>query len=90
MRLFEGDTKTQYSHLEFSGDNCSQLIALSEGGFLSTFLLKGYVPPQSLKSPYIDEKKVIMFEDKPMLLIPYYNINFKHFLTSDSPQDGVS
>jgi hypothetical protein len=90
IRLFEGDPLTQYTHLEFSCDNCSQLIALSEGGFLSTFLLKGYVPPKSLKSPYINEKKIIMYEDKPMLLIPYYSVGFSHFLTTSSPQDGVS
>ena len=48
------------------------------------------LPPKSLKSPYINEKKIIMYEDKPMLLIPYYNVSFSHFLTADSPKDGVS
>jgi len=90
IRIYEGDSLTQYNHLEFSSDNCSQLIAVSEGGFLSTFLLKGFVPPLSLKSQYIDEKKIIMHEDKPLLLIPYYNINFGHFLTENSPADDVA
>ena len=31
-----------------------------------------------------------MHEDKPLLLIPYYNINFSHFLTPDSPAGSVS
>ena len=31
-----------------------------------------------------------MHEDKPLLLIPYYNINFGHFLTQDSPRGSVS
>jgi len=57
-------------------------------------LLKGILPPKSLKSQYIDheikEKKIILQEDKPLLLIPYYNINYSHFLTKNSYQDGVS
>ena len=85
IRLYEGNSLTQYNYLEFSSDNTSQLIALSDGGFISTFLLKGFVPPASLKSLYIDEKKIIMNEDKPLLLIPYYNVNFAHFLTENSP-----
>jgi len=31
-----------------------------------------------------------MHEDKPLILIPYYEINFKHFLTSHSPDAGES
>lgn len=81
---------TRYNHLEFSSDNCSQLVAVSEGGFLSTFLLKGYVAPLSLTSRYIDEKKAVMHEDKPLLLIPYYNINFNHFMTENAPEVGAS
>ena len=45
IRIFEGEQFTQFGHLEFSGDNSSQLLALSDGGFLSIFLLKGYVAP---------------------------------------------
>mmetsp|Transcript_40298 Transcript_40298/g.61497 ORF Transcript_40298/g.61497 Transcript_40298/m.61497 type:complete len:158 (-) Transcript_40298:175-648(-) len=72
--------------MEFSQDNCSQLICLSEGGFLSSFLIKGYMPPSKYKSVYFDEKNIVMMEDAPMLLIPYFNINFNHFLTPASEQ----
>jgi hypothetical protein len=81
IRLFEGNPHTKYVHIEFSGDNVSQLIAISEGGILTTFLLKGYVVPSSLKSQYFDETKVVFEEDKPLLLIPFYNVNFNHFST---------
>ena len=84
IRLFEGDKFTRYSHIEFSTDNCSQLLAISEGGIVSTFLLKGYVPPQNLKSQYIDQNSIFMHEDKPMLLIPYYNVSFNNFLKEDN------
>lgn len=81
IRLFEGNKFSHYNHLEFSTDNCSQLIAMSEGGILSTFLLKGYVPPANLQSQYIDPKKILMHEDKPLLLIPFYNVSYNNFLT---------
>ena len=67
-------------HLEFSSDNSSQLIAISDKGFVSSFLMKGFVAPAHLKSNYIDDKKIIMREDKPMLLIPFLNINYAHFM----------
>ena len=60
------------------------MIAISTRGFLSSFLLKGYIPAK-LKSQYIDEKKIIMREDKPLLLIPYFNINYNHFMTEINP-----
>ena len=86
--MFEGNKLSVYIHLEFSSDNTSQLMALSEGGILSTFLLKGLMPPNTLKSQYIDKKKIIMNEDKPMLLIPYYNVNYSHFQTNEARLDS--
>lgn len=88
IRIFEGNKSNVFYHLEFSSDNTSQLMALSEGGILSTFLLKGLMPPSSMKSQYIDKKKIVMVEDKPMLLIPYYNVNYGHFQTNDAPLDS--
>lgn len=73
----------QYTKIEFSSDNCSQLLAISPGGNLTTFLLKGQVAPATLKSDYIDTKSIIMQEDKPMILIPYYEVNFNHFLIEE-------
>jgi len=63
---------------------------MSEGGIVSTFLLKGYNPPSTLTSQYIDPKKIIMHEDKPLLLIPYYSVNFQHFITETTPTQGAS
>lgn len=80
IRLFEGNKHTVFTHIQFSNDNCSQLLAISDGGILSTFLLKGFVPPADLQSQYIDTKKAILPEDKPLLLIPYYSVNYNHFL----------
>ena len=53
---------------------------------MNSYLLKGYVPPKSLKSKYVDPKKIIMHEDKPLILIPHFNLNFTNFLTDDSPE----
>ena len=64
-------------------------MASSEGGILSSFLLKGMIAPPSLKSQYIDPKKIVMAEDKPLLLIPFYSLNFCHFLTKRTPHDPV-
>jgi len=50
IRLFEGNAHTKYVDIEFSSDNVSQLVARSEGGILTTFLLKGYVAPFTFKS----------------------------------------
>lgn len=55
------------------------------------FLLKGYNPPDNLSSKYIDPKQILMYEDYPLILIPYYNLNFSHFLTEQSAQiEGIS
>jgi hypothetical protein len=62
IRIYEGDPH-EYVHLEFSSDNCSQLMAISSSGFVSLYLLKGYVPPKAQKSIYVDTKKIIMHED---------------------------
>ena len=43
-----------------------------------------------MKSQYIDAKAILFPEDKPLLLIPYYQLNFAHFLTPDSPATGQS
>lgn len=55
------------------------------------FLLKGYNPPDTLNSKYIDRSQILMYEDLPLILIPYYNLNFSHFLTEESAQiEGIS
>jgi hypothetical protein len=42
--------------------------------------MKGFVSPGFIKSDYIDYSKILMREDQPMLLIPYTNINYNHFI----------
>ena len=91
IRLFEGDPAHKYIYLEFSHDNSSQLLTVSNKGVVQMFLLKGYNPPDNLSSKYIDPKQILMYEDYPLILIPYYNLNFSHFLTEQSAQiEGIS
>lgn len=54
------------------------------------YLLKGYMPHKDQKSKYIDPKTIILFEDRPLILIPYYQVNFLHFLSEESPKQGAS
>ena len=79
-RIFDSG-KNRYEHLEFSHDNSSQLLALTDKGAAELFLLKGYNPPDNLNSIYIDQSKILMYEDLPLILIPYYQLTFGHFLT---------
>lgn len=91
IRIFEGDPSQKYIHLEFSHDNSSQLLTVSDRGIVQMFLLKGYNPPDNLSSRYIDKEQILMYEDYPLILIPYYNLNFSHFLTEESAQiEGIS
>lgn len=87
VRIYEGDSSQVYTALEFSSDNTSQLVAMTKQGFTTSFLLKGYDPPKSkLNSKYILSKsKVPMLEDNPLILIPFYNLNFSHFLREGDP-----
>lgn len=90
VRLFDSG-KNRYDHLEFSHDNSSQLLALTDKGVAELFLLKGYNPPDNLSSIYIAKSEILMYEDLPLILIPYYNLNFSHFLTDNTPQrEGLS
>ena len=88
VRIYEGDRSTVYTRLEFSSDNTSQLVAMTAQGFTTSFLLKGYNPPKGQKrSPYVtkQQSKLAMIEDDPLILIPFYNLNFSHFLREGDP-----
>ena len=83
-RIYEAGN-IRYVSIDFSHDNSSQMLALTDKGVVEVFLLKGYNPPDSLQSKYIDKSQIMMYEDLPLILIPYYNLNFSHFLTDTTP-----
>ena len=83
VRIFS-IVSTTYTYLEFSRDNYSQLIAVSAEGYVKSFLVKGKITVDDLdSSPYFDAKA--MSEDKPLELIPYYDVTSSHLLSADTP-----
>ena len=56
VRVF-GGVKASYRQLEFSRDNFSQIIAVSDQGFTKSFLLKGKIQTDDIDSmPYFNSK----------------------------------
>jgi len=80
-RFFQGPS-VSYSYLEFSRDNFSQLIAVSEDGMAKSFLLKGQIDLEDQSNAYINPK--LPLEEKPLLLLPFYDVQPAHFISAES------
>jgi WD40 repeat protein len=83
VRIFTAVPPTQFMSLEFSRDNFSQLIALTQDGYVRSFLLKG--PSDCIQSsPYFDSS-LVPSDRRPLSLLPFYDLSFLHLTSSDFP-----
>jgi WD40 repeat protein len=84
-RFFTG-AKGNYTKIEVSRDNMSQIFLTDDAGNVRSFLMRGQVQYQEVENPYIDpkNKKFIFPESRPVMMIPFYELNYQHLLTSDN------